>query len=91
MDPNRAVEADRLAARDVRADRQPNPAAGSSRPASGIRNEPIIPPDIDRTVRMAAKAAPPSSALTVRINRAFKGAAPRKTGLVAATSERNAT
>jgi len=63
--------------------------AAGRRPA--VRNEPIIPPDIDRTVRMAAKAAPPSSALTVRINRAFKGAAPRKTGLVAATSERNAT
>ena len=63
--------------------------AAGRRPA--VRNEPIIPPDIDRTVRMAAKAAPPSSALTVRINRAFKGAAPRKTGLVAATSDRNAT
>jgi len=63
--------------------------AAGRRPA--VRNEPIIPPDIDRTVRMAAKAAPPSSALTVRINRALKGAAPRKTGLVAATSERNAT
>ena len=34
MDPDRAGEADRLAARDVRADRQPNPAAGSSRSAS---------------------------------------------------------
>ena len=48
-------------------------------------------PDIDRTVRMAAPVAPPSRASTVRIDRAFQGAAPRKTGLVAATSERNAT
>ena len=93
--------------------------AAGQRPA--LRNDPAIPiavrtakpakpapnaADIDRTVRIAAAAAPPSSASTVRIDRRraaprhpaifaivrpTASAAPRKPGRVATTSERNAT
>ena len=67
-----------------------------------VRNEPIIPitvrtanaPDVDRTVLIAPAAAPPpSGSSTVRINHANRcghamAAPPRKSGPVAAASER---